>query len=78
MAEQDPNTNPNYQYLKANWDRLLKEYPEKYVIISNREVVGFYDTYETAVLTAITDFKGKDFIVHHLTASKPLNFIFAA
>jgi hypothetical protein len=78
MENQDSKTDQNYQYLKDHWDELLRKYSQKYVIICDQNVVGFFDTYEAAAMEAIAVFSEKGFIIHHLAEPKPLNFVFVA
>ncbi|HWR82670.1 MAG TPA: hypothetical protein VN285_05155 [Candidatus Deferrimicrobium sp.] len=78
MVENKPQTDRNYQYLKDHWDELFQKWPQKFIIISDQKVIGFYDSYEAAATKAITELGDEEFIIQQLTDVKPLNFIFVA
>jgi Family of unknown function (DUF5678) len=76
--EKNPKTDKNYQYIKKNWSELIGKYPNKFIIVSDEKVVGFFDTYETAATEAIIQLGEKDFIIQHLADAKFINFVFSS
>jgi hypothetical protein len=58
----------NYKYFLENKDKLLKEYPSKFLVIKNKEVIGVYDDQVTAYTDASKDNKPESFIVQQANA----------
>lgn len=69
----------NLNYVKKNKERLLKEYPNKFLLIFEEKVAGSFDTYEAAAGEGIRQF-GIDgvFLVQQVTESEPVNFVMEA
>lgn len=38
----------NYEYFISHFDELYSEYPEKYIVIKNENVIGSYDSFDEA------------------------------
>ena len=66
-------------YVDENKEKLLKEYPDKFLLIHEKEVVGSFDSYQHAAEEGIRLFGISDkFLVCQMTSQKPLNFIMEA
>jgi len=77
MAEK--NLTENLNFVNQNKDTLLQEYENKYIVVYGGNIIGSYDTYESAVEETIKRIGAdKDFLVHHLMQNEPINFVIGA
>jgi len=67
------------EYVEKKRESLLKEYANKFVLIHDQKVVGSFDQYNHAAEEGIRLYgiDGK-FLVYHLTAKPPVNFVMEA
>jgi len=77
MKEKD--LKKNMEFVEKNREALLKEHLDKYLLVFEEKLVASYDTYELAANEGVRLF-GMDanFLVYHLVAQEPLNFIMEA
>jgi len=52
-----------YKYFKDNRERLVKEYPSKFVVIVGKSVTASYDTMEEAYAGSIKKYKLGKFLI---------------
>jgi hypothetical protein len=57
-----------FEYYKANQDKLVKQYDGKFIVIIGTEVIGSYDTYEDAVQQTLTEHELGTFLVQYVHA----------
>ncbi|MDQ1266007.1 MAG: hypothetical protein QG635_1159 [Bacteroidota bacterium] len=68
--------NRNMEYVKANFEKLLNLYRNKYILVNEQEVVGSFDNYETAAEEGINAFGlYSGFLVHFISEELPINFL---
>ena len=76
---QEKNLEKCRQYVRENFARLLKTYRDKYLLVSDGEVVGSFDTYEKAAEKAIELYGPEgNFLVQFITDEQSLNFVLSA
>ncbi|MCP5051085.1 MAG: hypothetical protein GY940_28230 [bacterium] len=69
----------NIEFVKRNQDKLLHEYFNKYLLVWKKGVKGSFDTYEKAAEEGVRKYGlNENFLVYHITETKPLNFIYNA
>jgi hypothetical protein len=69
----------NLDYVKKNKAHLLKEYPDKYLLVSEEKVIGSFDTYEAAASEGVRQFGIEAiFLVQQVSESEPVNFVMEA
>ncbi len=69
----------NKEHIEKNKQELLKEYPNKYLLVYKEKVINSFDTYEKAAQAGVMQFgTDENFLVYHLTETEPLNFIMEA
>ena len=65
----------NKEYVETNYERLLSTYPNKYVVVFNREVVNAFDTYDVAANYGVENYGIEEkFLVELITQKEPINF----
>lgn len=52
-----------YNYFKKNKEKLIKEYPNKYVVIKAEKIIGVYDNENKAIEETLKDHKLGTFLV---------------
>lgn len=59
-----------FNYYLAHQDELVKKYNGKFLVIKNENVIGVYDTDETALLTSQKDNELGTFLIQKCTPGK--------
>jgi ubiquinone/menaquinone biosynthesis C-methylase UbiE len=69
----------NIEFVEKNKSKLLKEHANKYLLVYNGKVIDSFDQYNRAAEEGIRLY-GVDgvFLVYHLTAKPPVNFVMEA
>ena len=57
----------NYRFFLDNQDKLVKEYPGKFLVIQNKEIVGVYDDQVTAYTEMTKEQAPETFIIQQAT-----------
>lgn len=57
-----------YEFFQSKLAEFVTEHPEKYVLIANAKVIGFYDTISETVTRAVTAFTLGSFFIELCTA----------
>ena len=77
MPEKD--LKPNLDYINENIEQLRKEYLYKFVLVSDKKVIGSFDTYEAAAQEGIRQFGlNGEFLIQQIMAQEPINFVMEA
>ena len=66
----------NKEYIAKEFEKLLNIYRGKYILVCDENIVGSYDTYETAADAGI-DSCGIEsgFLIQLMTENEPVNFV---
>lgn len=69
----------NFDFVTANKEKLLNLYRNKFVLVYEKEVVGSFDTYESAAQAGVNTY-GTDgqFLVYEMLDTEPINFVLHA
>ncbi len=67
------------EFVEKNKEALLKEHANKYLLVCNEKIIDSFDQYTRAAEEGIRLY-GADgtFLVYHLTAKPPVNFVMEA
>lgn len=71
----------NIDFFKSKIEELLKDpaYTNKFVVISNKEIKGVYDSFGQALEFAVSNFDSSEFIVQEvIKENQRINFIVGA
>lgn len=60
--------NDNYEYFKLHQEEFQKTHFGKYVLISENEVQGFFDDFDSAYRYATNNFELGSFVIQHCVA----------
>ena len=55
--------NDDYKWFTSNQKELFKKYPNKFLIISKKEIVGSFDSFDEAMEKALEAKKAGEFII---------------
>jgi hypothetical protein len=55
--------NINYEYFKENFTELFNKYPNKYIVIKNKNIIGIYETFDEAYKKTVKTEKLGTFII---------------
>ncbi len=67
------------EFLETNKKKFLKEYPEKYLLIHGKELIGTFDNYENAGKEGVRRFGIEEpFLIHQIAETPPVNFVMSA
>jgi hypothetical protein len=58
------------EYFKKNQSKLVKEYPDKYLVIKKNEVLGSYNDEVSALAETLKEHKLGTFLIIHCTPGK--------
>jgi len=69
----------NLEFAESKKAELLQLYLGKFLLIYDREIVGSFDSYESAAGNGIEQY-GPDgvFLVYHVTKDRPVNLVMEA
>ena len=71
--------NKNWDFVKKNYDSLLKTYRFKYILVDHEHVVGSFDSYATAANEGVSNFGiNSGFLVQLISDKEPLNIVATA
>ena len=59
------NLKTDYDYFVKNKDKFLTDYPDKFLVIKNKEIIGVYDDQIEAFTETTRGHKQGTFIVQH-------------
>jgi len=59
-----------YQFFEKNRKNLIKQYPDKFVIVKNQKIAGVYNTEESAYQHAIKSHKLGTFLIQQCIKEK--------
>ena len=65
----DQNLQDNYDFFITNKDKLFKQYPNKFIVIKDKEIIGVYDDQVTAYTTTTKDNEPGTFIIEKCSPS---------
>ena len=75
----EKNLKENLDFVKENRDKLLGHYRNKFILVFEKEIIGSFDTYDTAAEEGFRLYGlDKKFLVYHLIETEPVNFIMHA
>jgi len=75
------NKQKNITFFERELSQLLLNpiYKNKFVVIFNEQIVGSYDTFETALQFALSQYPSNEFIIQQVIDEKEqINFLWAA
>jgi len=76
-AEQKTRLAAELDYYAAHKREWLKEHCEKYVVIQDDNVLGFYASFEAAFRAGVGVFGvGRDFLVQQVLEHEPVYFVY--
>lgn len=64
-----------WKFYQDNRDKLVKEYCNKYIVISGNEIVSAYDDEETAFEETIKTIPPGSFMIHHVAAEEEVYYL---
>ena len=75
----EKNLEKNIDYIERNRNKLFKEYANKFLLVHKQKITASYDQYNKAAEEGVRLY-GTDgeFLVYHLTAKPPVNFVMEA
>jgi len=69
----------NFDYVNENFSEFLSLYRNKFILVIDKNVVGSYDTYESAAEAGVkTCGISGDFLVYEMFEKEPINFLMLA
>ena len=66
----DTGSQRDYDWFIANLSTLMKDYREKYLIISNEAMRGAFDTFDDALSEALTIAKPGEFLIQRCVSEE--------
>ncbi len=57
------NRDDDYKWFKDNQNELYKEYPNKFLIVSECQTLGAFDTFDEAMEEALKKMKAGEFLI---------------
>lgn len=76
-----PDQKANLDFFKQKLPALLTDpiYKNKFVIIHQQELNGFYDSFEMALTVAVSKFPKHEFVIQQvISEDENINFLFSA
>ena len=79
MVAAEKNLSKERDFVKTKRDDLLRDYANKYLLVSGEQVMGSFDTYEAAATEGVRLFTAEgQFLVQHMVPQEPFNFVMEA
>lgn len=63
------------EFYKADSEKLMKDYPNMFILIKDRKVFGSFSNFQDAHKKALELFGVDDVLIVQMTEQQPLNFL---
>lgn len=64
-----------YKYYLNHLDELIKQHPNKFVVIKHSRIIGFYDSYAQALKRGLKDFGNVPFFIKEVRRHEEVHFL---